>query len=352
MPAVPEPSGTRASKAHVPDMPPGGTQTSPSRRAFGILLRIAGTVGLMALTLRNLDWPKLLDLLETVDWRWWGAGLVLGLIVQLLASVRWAALARPIGFHYPLSVFVRRFFEGQFFSLCLPTSIGGDVVKAYRLAGTTRGRVLAGCTVLADRLAGLSALGVIAITALISNQARLSLVPTLLVGAAILAAVLLPACLIVAHLDRIGGLLPGHTRLRGIVAALLPYQQRPQLIVSAIAWSLLVQIGGALVVDAIGKSIGADLPVSFWFAAVPLVALAMVLPISIGGVGIREGGLAVLLAPYGVPAEKAVAIGLLWFLTTIVCGLVGGVMFLTDRHPILSIDAPGGADGATDSTSP
>jgi len=75
------------------------------------------------------------------------------------------------------------------------------------------------------------------------------------------------------------------------------------------------------------------LPLVTWFAVVPLVALAMVLPISVSGVGIREGGLAFLLAPHGVAAEKAVAIGLLWFLTTICCGLVGGVLFLLDRNP-------------------
>jgi uncharacterized membrane protein YbhN (UPF0104 family) len=111
-------------------------------------------------------------------------------------------------------------------------------------------------------------------------------------------------------------------------------------------------MGGALVVDAAGKSIGTDLPVSFWFAAVPLVALAMVLPISIGGVGVREGGLAVLLAPYGVPSEKAVAIGLLWFLMSIVCGLIGGMMFLADRHPIPSADAPGEGNAAPARPSP
>jgi len=326
---------------HSPVPEPAPKSTGRARRAVGMLLRIAGTVALMALTLRNVDWPRLFELFETVDWRWWGAGLGLGLVVQCLAAIRWAVLARPIGFREPMTVFIRRFFEGQFFSLCLPTSIGGDVVKAYRLSATTRGRVLAGCTVLADRLAGLSALGVIALTALISNQASLSLLPALLVGAGLLVAVLLPARLIVGNLDALAKFLPSNPAVQGVVAGLLPYQQRPGLILSAVIWSLFVQMGGALVVDAVSKSIGTDLPVSFWFAAVPLVALAMVLPISISGVGIREGGLAVLLAPYGVPPEKAVAIGLLWFLVTIVSGLVGGVMFLADRHPSPAFDAGG-----------
>jgi len=308
------------------------------------MLRVAGTLALMALTLRNVDWQQLWLLLETVDWRWWGASLGLGLVVQCLAAVRWAALARPVGFEEPWTVFIRRFFEGQFFSLCLPTSIGGDVVKAYRMAATTRGRVLAGCTILADRLAGLSALGVIAVTALIRNQASLTLLPTLLIGSMLLAAVLLPATMIISRLDRIAQFLPSHPGVQGIVAGLLPYQRRPELFASAIAWSLLVQMGGALVVDAVGRSIGTDLPISVWLAAVPLVALAMVVPISIGGVGIREGGLVVLLAPHGVSKEKAVAIGLLWFLVTIVCGLVGGVMFLADRRPGTTIGPRPGAE--------
>jgi uncharacterized membrane protein YbhN (UPF0104 family) len=68
----------------------------------------------------------------------------------VIAAIRWAFLARPIGFPYSIGLFIWRFFEGAFFSLCLPTSIGGDVVKAYRLADTTHGRLLAGCTVHAE----------------------------------------------------------------------------------------------------------------------------------------------------------------------------------------------------------
>jgi uncharacterized membrane protein YbhN (UPF0104 family) len=75
------------------------------------------------------------------------------------------------------------------------------------------------------------------------------------------------------------------------------------------------------------------LPLSVWFAVVPLVALAMVVPVSINGVGVREGGLALMLKPAGVSTDAAVAIGLLWFLATIVTGLIGGMLFLLDRRP-------------------
>jgi uncharacterized membrane protein YbhN (UPF0104 family) len=50
----------------------------------------------MAVVLRGLEWRKLLDLLEHCDWRWWFAGLAVSVLVQTLAAIRWAALARPI----------------------------------------------------------------------------------------------------------------------------------------------------------------------------------------------------------------------------------------------------------------
>ena len=102
----------------------------------------------------------------------------------------------------------------------------------------------------------------------------------------------------------------------------------------AVAWSLLVQAGGAISVALIARGIGVSLPISIWFATVPLIALAMVPPVSISGVGVRESGLVFLLKPLGVPAEQAVAIGLLWFLCSIVSGLFGGLLFLIDRNPV------------------
>jgi uncharacterized membrane protein YbhN (UPF0104 family) len=278
----------------------------------------------MALALRGVEWPKLIGLFGTIDWRWWAAGFATGMVVQVIAAVRWALLARPIGFAYSIGLFVWRFFEGAFFSLCLPTSIGGDVVKAYRLADSTPGRLLAGCTVLADRLAGLAALGVLAGAAVIGKEWSLGVGTTIGVGAALLGGVLAAIWLAVGSLDRLLTLFPEPHAARQFIARLLPYQMRPSLMTRAVAWSLLVQMGGSIAVAFVARGLGVTLP---------LVALAMVLPISIGGVGVREGGLAFLLAPSGVPAEQAVAIGLLWFLTTIANGLVGGLLFMLDRTP-------------------
>lgn len=307
----------------------------------GTVARIAMTAALLAYALRGVKWEdQVVDgqvvsgmrtVLAGADWRWWLAGMGLAMLVQVIAGIRWAELARPLGFDFPRRMFVWRFFEGMFFSLCLPSSIGGDVVKAYRIGDTTPRRLLAGCSVLADRLTGLSALAVLGGAALAARKYDLSLPVTLAVAAGLLAVVLGAFLLAVSFLDTIIAVLPEGGPFRGFLSELLPYQQRPSLIAKAVAWSFLVQAGGAVSVAVSARALGVEQPLSVWFSVVPLVALVAVLPISIGGFGVRENATALLLAEQGVSADRAVGVALLWGLSQLVIGLMGGVLFLLDR---------------------
>jgi glycosyltransferase 2 family protein len=298
------------------------------------LLRVAATVALMAYAVRDLDWAGFRRLLAAANWAWWLAALAMTLVVQVLAGVRWAALARPLGFDFPRRFFVRRFFEGMFFSLCLPSSIGGDVVKAVRIGQTTSLRLLAACSVLADRLTGVAALGVLVGTAILARRFALGMAAAVGVFGGLLLVALAGLRIVLAVLDRVHDALPEGSAGREFVARLLPYRARPSLVMAAFGWSFLVQMGGAVAVALVARAVGVIQPVGTWFTVVPLVSLLMVLPISIGGFGVRENTLEYLLRGYGVPSETGVAIALLWGLCTIIAGLVGGVLFLLERRPL------------------
>lgn len=328
------------------DSPP---DASAARRRLlppwlGPVVRVAMTVALLAYALRGVKWEdELVDgqvvtgmrtVLAQADWWWWLAGMATAVLVQVVAGIRWAELARPLGFAFPRRLFVWRFFEGMFFSLCLPSSIGGDVVKAYRIGDTTPRRLLAGCSVVADRLTGLSALAVLGGAALAARKYDLSLPVTLAVAAGLLALVLGAFLLAVSFLDTIIAALPEGGPFRGFLAQLLPYQQRPSLIATAVAWSFVVQAGGAISVAVLARALGVGQPLSVWFSVVPLVALAAVLPISIGGFGVRTTAMAFLLAEQGVSADRAVGVALLWELSLLAIGLVGGGLFLLDRSRV------------------
>lgn len=314
----------------------------PRRRIPGWLwlaVRVAATVGLMAYAVRDLDWGTFGELLAHAAWGWWLAALATTLVVQAVAGIRWAALARPLGFDFPRRFFVRRFFEGMFFSLCLPSSIGGDVVKAVRIGATTPLRLLAACSVLADRLTGVAALGVLVGTAIIAKRLELGTVLVAVVFGVLLGAALAAFWIVLAVLDRIHSALPEGSSARNFVARLLPYRQRPMLVAGALGWSFVVQMGGAVAVSCAARALGVTQPLSTWFTVVPIVSLLMVLPISIGGFGVRENSLEFLLRGYGVPSDTGVAIAILWGMCTILAGLVGGLLFLLERKPLTPVSA-------------
>lgn len=79
------------------------------------------------------------------------------------------------------------------------------------------------------------------------------------------------------------------------------------------------------------RALQVEQPLSVWFSVVPLVALAAVLPISIGGFGVRTNAMTFLLVEQGVTLDRAVGVALLWELSLLVIGLMGGGLFLLDR---------------------
>jgi uncharacterized membrane protein YbhN (UPF0104 family) len=74
-------------------------------------------------------------------------------------------------------------------------------------------------------------------------------------------------------------------------------------------------------------TIGLTIPNAAVLAFVPAVAAVQVLPVSVGGLGVREAMLAFLLHPLGVPTGQAVAVGLLWYAMTLVVSLIGAPAF-------------------------
>ncbi|MDX1964370.1 MAG: lysylphosphatidylglycerol synthase transmembrane domain-containing protein [Pirellulales bacterium] len=312
----------------------------PLRKHLSLLLRIGLSVGLMAILLWRQDWPTLGATFAQLDPIGWTLGLAIFLVSQLLSAVRWHSLARPLGFTAGLPRFVRLYAEGMFFSLCLPSSIGGDVVKAYRLGNTAASRVLAACSVVADRLTGLCAVLVIGLAALAARQWGWSGGGALLLGMVFY----LVACLAMTAALMLSGVLTRRlspdSRLRKFTVALDPYHDRPSLFWRGIAWGVGVQGCNVLSVMFLGRALGLELQLADYAAVVPLVALATTLPISLNGVGVREGAMVLLLDDYGVSTEVSTTLALVWFTVQVAGGLLGGLVYaLAPKLDAISGDA-------------
>jgi uncharacterized membrane protein YbhN (UPF0104 family) len=115
--------------------------------------------------------------------------------------------------------------------------------------------------------------------------------------------------------------------------ALRSYRTQWRALTDAALLSVLVHLVQAWMHVLMGRALGLDVPFAFCIIVYPLVGTFSAIPISLNGLGLREGGYLYLLAVIGVGSEKGVAFGLLLFLIVALDSLIGGVLFLLQRQP-------------------
>ncbi len=321
---------------------------SPRRRWWPIAVRVGLSAGLVTYLLTRVSWREITAAMSDMRWSGWALAFVLYFLSQILSGIRWTGLARAVGFRLSLVRFQQLYMEGMFFSLCLPSSIGGDVVKAIRLGTNLRTRVLAGCTVVADRAAGLIAVLLIGLTALANRTYSLSTSGTVAAAIGLATAAVVGTRVGLALMAWAVRNLPAGHPVESFAERLLPYHHHPVVFLVGVGWSLVVQGLNVACVMALGFALQLDLPPVAYCVAVPMVALATALPISLAGVGVREAGMAMLLAPYGLAEPMGIALGFLWLSVTVASGLVGGVVYLFGPPLVRDSACAGTSEAASD----
>jgi uncharacterized membrane protein YbhN (UPF0104 family) len=289
-------------------------------------LRGLVSVAVLAWLVYRIDWRPLAQTLGGLHLGGWLAALLFYVVAQAVSSLRWKMLAEPLGFAVPYRRYVALYYTGMFFNLFLPTSMGGDVVRAWALAGGTGGpgrRLPAMWSVISERMSGLIALVALACLASLCYRGPLPAETHVLVwgAAAGLAAGL-------ALLPTLGRWSP---KLRTVAEGLSVCRGQRRRWLAALGLAVIVQVASTGQIVLVGHALGLNVPLLGYAVVVPLVSLATMLPVSLNGVGIREGGLVLLLAPLGVSEPQAVALGLAWFGLTLAMGLIGGGVFSLTR---------------------
>src|SRR6267378_5354317 len=121
-------------------------------------------------------------------------------------------------------------------------------------------------------------------------------------------------------------------RLAQLRHAIRAVSRRPWRLV--LGWLLGTSVQGTyvLLTALLGITCGLDLPLRVWLFAWPLAKIAAVMPITQGGIGVREAALVVLLAPFGAPASQVLATGIVWEGVIITAGLLAGLTAFLLRY--------------------
>lgn len=292
------------------------------------LIRVGVSAGLLVWLFSRYDLRGILVTFQGLSMVVWLVASLMYLVSQVLSSIRWWTLSNTLAFPGAWPRYLGFYFVGMYFNLFLPTGIGGDVFKAHFLSRGERRRLLAAYSVVGDRLFGLIAM-------LLMGAVVVLLRPDLLPGpfAAFLSlSGLIIMCVLIGlplfH-RALSGLWPGISRY---MREILGLWQRPKRILVILGLSFCLQALGMGAVALLGSGIGIQIPLSFYFATVPMVAIITMLPISFNGIGVREGAFVYFLGLKGIQPESALSLGLLFFSVQIAISLIGGLAYALGFH--------------------
>lgn len=300
-------------------------------------IRILVSAVLLGWIAWGTDWERVRVAFADLRVELWLAAFAVLCACQTVSARRWQVLSRELRFERPLLRLLGYYLIGMYFNLLLPTSVGGDVMRAWYLDGGSGRKLASFAAVLIDRLNGLLVLIVMACLAVaLSPQSPPPWIVWSVWGiaaAAILGVTSLP---VMVHFK----LFPENRRqqMRTMVQAL----RAPRALIEATCWSIVVQVGNVAIVWLIGLALHLDVPLPYYFVFVPMVSLLTLLPVSVNGMGVREGGVALCLTPLGVEQSTSVTLAFLWFAVFALVGLLGGLVYLCGAYP-----KPGSASQAS-----
>jgi uncharacterized protein (TIRG00374 family) len=321
------------------------TATTVSRRGgwTRTLIKVAVSSALMVFLFRRISIPDLVRLLRGLDVTAFSAAVLCFFVSNLLGSYQWHRLLHSSGIDLTFPRAFRFYFVGLFFNNFLPANIGGDAVKVYDVTriGSSVYQVIA--VTLLDRIIGIFSLCMLACVAsvfLISTDAAGPYGWYLIVfGACMLPAAGLyffkPLSGLIRRVVALIRPLSIDVRMSSILDHLGAFKSRKEAVGRLIGLSLAIQSLRVLTHVLVGVALGVHLdPVilSQFFVFVPLLSLAMIPPITINGLGIREGLGILLFARAGLAETDAFTLEFLTWVVSVAVSLLGFAFFMARRH--------------------
>ncbi|MGB3148484.1 MAG: lysylphosphatidylglycerol synthase transmembrane domain-containing protein [Paracoccaceae bacterium] len=292
-------------------------------------LRAGGSAAALGLIFWLLPKDAIFEGLSRLTWPVFWSVFLSFLACHVLAALKWWMLMdRAI----PLATALRAHFAGLGANLCLPGAAGGDAVRAALAFAALRDGPRVAAAALGDRMIDLVALACLMLSGLFLLKGEgggigLAVTVAGLVFAAALGGLFIfpkVARTLWARFPR----LPAQALALRLADAFAALGRRPARLLLALGLSAAIQSVLIILSVQLALLVGVDLPLAAWFFAWPLAKIISTLPISLGGLGVRESSLAALLLPFGADAALVVASGLAWQVILYLAGALGALVLV------------------------
>ena len=278
---------------------------------------------------------EIFNIVKEASLFWLILSFLLHAIGLLISAYRWQILILAQGHAAPLGFLAKSYLVGTFFNNILPTRFGGDIVRIWDGSRYAHSILKSSAIVLVERFTGIAVLLLFAFVASLFRLDLAQKVPviwvSLLVG---LLGLILVAFFFTPFIRRIISKIPElkflskvRQKLLELRDILLLYREKKAALAKAFLWAFLLQVNVIVHYYLIGKALHLDIPLLDYFIFIPIVLLILIIPITIGGLGLREGSYVEIFKFYGILPEAAFSFGLVDWAFGLIIGIAGGIIY-------------------------
>ena len=254
-----------------------------------------------------------------------------------ITAFRWKALLNTQKVKLSTSTLSATVLVGSFFNNFLPTSIGGDVFRTYDVS--KKAKIPLGTSasvILVERFSGVVSAAIYAVVALFLGFTTIGhrsvIIPIVIF---FVVTVILAILIINPYLFRLGKISGKFKfmrklteKLSNVYNTLASFKKYKVVLIEVLIFSFLLQFTVILNWYLAAMALGINLTLTSFIFIVPVVAVIAMIPISIGGIGLRENSLAFIMVAMGVNNEKAALCSLIILFMLIIMGGVGGIIYI------------------------
>lgn len=301
--------------------------TKTRNKLLNLIARIVISIIMLLLLITKIDFHEIIKSLINTNHTVLIIGVVIYLLAQFINAYKWKLIANNAGFSNKLREYTDYYFVGLFFNLFLPTTVGGDISKAYYLSkhDLQNRKAPAIYSVLAERYSGVVIIvwvGTIALFMPIGSPVP-AIFKILMSMLSILIFIVTPAfpSFWMQYFKRKKWV---RTMLRDIRA----YWSNPRLVVKVIYWSTMYHMLVLGIHMLLGNAMGINIPVGYYIMAYSMAAMAGFLPVAFNGIGPREWAYVYFLSFAGVKESDALIFSVFWFGIMLFSSLFGAIFYL------------------------
>ncbi|MFH1440552.1 MAG: lysylphosphatidylglycerol synthase transmembrane domain-containing protein [Candidatus Omnitrophota bacterium] len=311
------------------------------KKIMAIFLRIAISIFILIFLFRQVDRKTLFELIKNADKMLLFFAFIVYFGNYLLGLFRWEMLLKAVKIHLSMKRIIMSFSGGIFFSLFLPSTIGGDFIRTVDLAAHTKKPKEVVATVFLDRLSGYIGLVLLSLLAVIFGW-RFVQDRAVLLSVAVITLILCSVLLVLFNsfiYSKINKFLhtPNAGKIKEIIRNLHQeihyFRNHKKIIIYNIIISIFIQSISPIVFYLIGLALGVKINIMYYFIFLPIIGAITLLPVSIGGLGLRDATTIYFFSKACVSKDLAFAMSLLNFSFILVYGALGGLIYVfTVRH--------------------